>query len=75
MYLEIDDVAVLTEDWIGVLKGDDEAKMRVRADLDGLVIYSHALSGVGGPEYTQVTLRMLQAYGIIRSVTLHKDIV
>jgi hypothetical protein len=71
MYVTVDQVAVPIDDWVLMLKGDEAAHKRLTDKLDGLVLYEHALSC--GPTELQVGLRELDYYGIVKSITLHKD--
>lgn len=72
MLLEIDEVFVNRQLWQRVLAGDEAARDELRKELDGLVLYLHALS-VSGDDGVVVTLRELQAQHCVGHVTLSKD--
>ena len=64
MLIEIDQVAIESKLWARVLAGDVAAKAQVRAEVNGLELYLHALS-VSSDTHTVVTLRQLDALNLI----------
>ena len=74
MLLEIFQVAVKVEDWQKVIALDAETTGRLREEFDGMVLYNHILSADWGDGYRPISIAELERYGIINSITLHKEI-
>lgn len=68
--MEIDEVIVDSQLWAKAKAGDAAAVISLRAKVDGLVLYMHGLSGIGGEA---VTLRELEAAGVVDSVVVRND--
>ena len=74
--MEIDEVFVPAETYDLAVAGDEEARKRIVAMLDGITLYFHGFRPPDewGP-CKVVTLRDLEAANLINSVVLHQDIV
>lgn len=66
MLLEADEIVVDLDDWTWALAGNEDAKKRLKEQVNGLTLYVHAFSGEG----KVVTIRDLAALGIIESVSV-----
>lgn len=69
MFMECDEVAVVEEVWNRVKAGDNTAVEQLKDELDGLVLYMHALSAVS-PPHAWVSIRELNQAGIVQLVKL-----
>lgn len=66
-------VAVDISLWNRVVDGDEAAVEELRSKVDGLVLYDHLLLGIDGMEF--IGIDKLYEEGIIKSITLHSEIV
>lgn len=51
--------------------GDSAAKDEIRKELDGMVLYMHALTVLDTEDGVFVTIRQLEGLNILNHVTLH----
>jgi len=69
--IEIDEVAVNADDWRLAKLGDDKAIARIQPGILGLELYMHNLILPNhGVDYSIVTLKELEAAGVIFSVKI-----
>jgi hypothetical protein len=67
--MEIDEIAVDTDDWRLTQAGDVAAKARIQNKIDKLYLYMHIMP-VEDSE-TVVTLRDLEKYNVIEGVRIY----
>lgn len=72
--LEIDEIVVNKELWELAQEDNHAAKSRLREQFDKVVLYNHIYYDPTDPTAIIVTLRDLEASGIIKSVTMHREI-
>lgn len=71
MFLEIDQVAIEPGLWARAKAGDRDAITELREMFDGTYLNVHALSCP--QDWECVSLRELEAHGIVKSIVLRKD--
>ncbi len=69
--VEVDDVWVDRALFERAQKGDDAAKDEIANSLDGLVLYTHALTVTDSEDGKVVTVRQLVGLNILSAIKLH----
>ena len=68
MLMEVDQVAVSEDLWLRVQEGDEDARNKLRLEVNGLDIYMHAMPVAVNKII--VSLRQLEAMNVVESVKI-----
>ena len=68
MFVEIDEAALSRSDIKALVDGDGVVIERLRRELDGMILYEHALSFEDG---LPLSLRQLCHMNVVKSITLN----
>lgn len=73
MLVEIDEYVIDRATWERVKADDAAAREKLRADLNGMVLYMHNLSVMSDEDVVVVTLRELAEQACVGHIVLSKE--